>query len=284
MLKILRRLIFAVAAMVMFVQSAGLCQQKTTDENTKALYLFAHQDDEIPIIAKMASSERAGRGVYVIWITDGSGTADPKLREAESRNTMKFIGVPQENLFFLGYQDRYSWKNLDAVLGDVLKLVEKIQPEEITADAYEGGNIDHDVASLMGTLAAARVPSVREHYEFPLYNSYKNNYRVNQFLPRDDSPTLYTKLDGDLLALKIKALDFYPTQAAITTTMKTLIRKDKLKKYGEPYRAVPKYDYTSRPVEETLGYELNKRNPTSFSDWHDAVVPFLEKLEAAEKK
>lgn len=243
-----------------------------------ALYIFAHQDDEMLIIAKMEADVRAGRNVHAIWITDGSGTADPKQRETESRAAMKFIGVPQENLHFLGYQDRYSWKHFDDVYRDVMKLVDDLKPAEITADAYEGGNIDHDVASLMGSLAKERFAYVKAAYEFPLYNTYKNNYRANQFLPRDDSPTLYTKLDDKLLNDKIKALEFYPSQAAITTTLKTLIRKDKLKKYGEPYRAVPKYDYTKRPVDETLGYEANKRNPTSFSDWFGAVTAFFERL------
>lgn len=242
------------------------------------LYIFAHQDDESLIIAKMRQDVRTGRSVHAIWITDGSGTANPALRETESRNVMKHIGVPDENIYFLGYKDRESWKSLDAVLADVLRIAKQIQPAEIVANAYEGGNIDHDVAALMGTIAARTVPGIRAHYEFPLYNSWSGQYQVNKFLPRDDVETLYTELDGELGNLKMNVVDMYPTQADIVDTLKLMIDKKKLKKFGEPYRPVPAYDYTERPMQGALLYEGNARNPVSFSDWLSAVAPFLESL------
>jgi len=36
---------------------------------TSVLYLFAHEDDELSIIAKMASDVRSGKDVHVVWIT-----------------------------------------------------------------------------------------------------------------------------------------------------------------------------------------------------------------------
>ena len=245
-----------------------------------ALYLFAHQDDEALIIAKMAGDLRRGRSVHAIWITDGSGTADPATREAEARGVMARAGVPSENLYFLGYKDRDSWKSLDAVLADVLAVARKIQPVELTANAYEGGNIDHDVASLIGALVAQRVPVIRAHHEFPLYNSYKGQYRVNKFLPFEGAETLYTRLDSELGRLKMDVIEMYPTQAAIVDTLKLLIDKKSLKANGEPYRAAPAYDYRKRPVDEPLGYEANMRNPVSFDDWLSTVIPFLDKLDA----
>lgn len=242
------------------------------------LYIFAHQDDEALIIAKMRSEVRSGRTVHAIWITDGSGTADPALREAEARGVMKRIGVPDAHLHFLGYKDRYSWKSLKEVHADVLRIANQAQPVELVANAYEGGNIDHDVASLMGTLAAKAVPSVKAFFEFPLYNSWKGQYQVNKFIPRDDVETLYTPLDAELGRLKMEVIEMYPTQAEIVDTLKLMIDKNKLKKYGEPYRPAPAYDYLQRPMQGPLLYEGNARNPVSFSDWFSTVAPFLESL------
>jgi LmbE family N-acetylglucosaminyl deacetylase len=245
---------------------------------TVVMYLFAHQDDEALIAAKIATDLRLGRDVHAVWITDGSGTAPADVREAESRAVMRRLGVPPENLVFLGYRDRDSWKHLDAVLDDVLRIVNTLKPAEITANAYEGGNIDHDVASLMAWLASRRALASVTVYEFPLYNTYKSKYQVNVFLPRAGVETLYMPLDDTLLRLKDEVLSNYASQKAIVDALKMIIDKKSLKKHGEPYRLAPAYDYTKRSVDGPLGYELNKRNPVSFDDWSGAVVPFLKKL------
>lgn len=248
------------------------------DPSGPVLYIFAHQDDESLIIAKMRSDARSGRIVHAIWITDGSGTADPVLREAESRGVMKHIGVPDANIHFLGFKDRESWKSLPEVHAAVLRIANAVQPVEIVANAYEGGNIDHDVASLMGTLTAKAVPSVRAFFEFPLYNSWKGQYQVNKFIPHGDAETLYTPLDAELGRLKMEVIEMYPTQAEIVDTLKLMIDKNTLKKYGEPYRPAPAHDYMQRPMQGALLYEGNARNPVSFDDWLSAVGPFLQSL------
>ena len=245
----------------------------------KVIYLFAHEDDEIFILAKMATDLGNGCDVHAVWVTDGSGTADPAIREKESRAAMKMVGLPESNLHFLGYQDRYSYKHLDAVLADVLKIAGD-DTAEITTDAYEGGNIDHDVTNIIGEIVAQRIKSKPVHYEFPLYNTYKHNYRAGLFLPRDDAKTLYTPLDEKLAALKMDALDVYKTQFAIINTIKAVTNKKKAMRDGEPYRVAPKYDYLKPPTDEILGYTVNKRFPLTFDDWLAQVKPFLEKVDA----
>ena len=255
------------------------------DKPETVLYLFAHQDDEIGPAAKMAADVRAGRNVYAVWITDGSGTAEPAVREKESRAAMDFIGVPQENLYFLGYRDRDSWKHLDAEFADILKIATELQPAEITCIAYEGGNIDHDVTSLIASLMPARVESVRAVYEFPLYNSFKGQYRMGEFIPRDDTDTLYTEIDKELYRIKKGMVDKYPSQAAILMALKPLLSKTKLKKKGEPYRVQPEYDYLQSPTVGPVAYEGNKRNPVTFEDdWKPAVAAFLENLKNLEQQ
>jgi len=266
---------------VLAIAGAVCGRAAPADKKESVLYIFAHQDDEIFIIGRMASDARSGREVHAVWVTDGSGTADAAAREKESRASMKLAGIPQENLHFLGYQDRYSWKHLDAAYADIMKIAEALQPVEITTDAYEGGNIDHDVTSLLGSVIAPALASKPVHYEFPLYNTYKGNYRAGKFLPRDESPTLYAKLDDQLANIKIGALDLYPTQMAIINTIKAVTSKKKILKDGEIYRVSPKHDYMKKPVDETLGYELNPRNPMTFEDWKKEVGPFLEKHKAA---
>lgn len=247
------------------------------------LYIFAHQDDELGITAKIASDARQGRAVHVVWLTDGSGAGDPAVREAESRAVMDFLGVPRGNLHFLGYRDRDSWMYLEDIYRDTKNIVAQIQPAEITCIAYEGGNIDHDSTSIITYTVSQRAASVKSVFEFPLYNTYKGQYRVGEFLPRDDTPTLFTKFDKKLFDKKIAVLDMYPSQAALIGALKSFIDKKKMKKHGEPYRAMPRYDYTTPPTEGPIGYEANKRNPVSFEqNWKPAAAAFLKKWESGE--
>jgi LmbE family N-acetylglucosaminyl deacetylase len=247
------------------------------------LYIFAHQDDELGITAKIASDARQGRVVHAVWLTDGSGTADPAVREAESRAVMQYLGVPQENLHFLGYRDRDSWKSLEAIYRDVIKIVAEIHPSEITCIAYEGGNIDHDSTSIITYTVSQRAASVKKVFEYSLYNTYKGQYRMCEFIPRDDTPTLYTKFDRELFDKKLGVLDMYPSQAAIVGALKSFIDKKKMKKLGEPYRAMPAYDYATPPTAGPIGYEADKRNPVSFEqNWKPAATAFLKKWESGE--
>lgn len=271
-------IIAAIVFSVILSSPAMSAEDQARDDAQRVLYIFAHQDDEALIIAKMAYDLHVGKKVYAIWVTDGAGTAPPKIRKQESIAVMKHIGVPVEQLFFLNYPDRDSWKYLDDVLGDVTAIAGELQPAEITSNAYEGGNIDHDVVNLVASITASRLPDRPVHYDFPLYNSYKGSYRVGEFIPFDGAETQYTRLNKYLYNLKNDVLDYYESQAAIIQGLKMFFPKKELKKYGEPYRVAPEYDYRKPPADEAPGYEMNARNPVKFKDWESAVVPFLESL------
>lgn len=277
-----QKMLLSIFTILLSLPLAGFCGEKVeeTKEPEKVLYIFAHQDDEVPILPKLAVDVRNERDVRIIWITDGAGTAPPSVREKESRSVMDMVGIPQDNLYFLGHPDMYSYKHLDMAYRDVMEIAGKHSFVEVTTNAYEGGNIDHDVCSLMGSFVHREIESKPVHYEFPLYNAYKGNYRVAKFIPRDDTETLYVKLDKELAELMISSLDMYPSQAEIIKMLKIFVNKKNLKKKGIPYRVSPKYDYTKPPTDGTLGYELNARSPVTFEEWEEAVAAFLNKLES----
>lgn len=243
------------------------------------LYMFAHQDDEVMVFVKMALDLRKGREVHVVWLTDSSFFEPAEVREQEARNAMKLLGVPQGNLHFLGYPDAEAYKHLEEIYRDALTVAEKIQPAEITSNAFEGGHIDHDVSSLTASLLAKRLPSIKVHYDFPSYNMYENKYQVNRFLPNCDFEILRTPVDDDLIALKLRSLEMYPTQKKTIETLKSIANVDEMMKSGEPYRVAPKYDYTKRPVEPMVAYEVTFPVPLKFEYFRDAVVEFLSKIE-----
>ncbi|MFH1537696.1 MAG: PIG-L family deacetylase [bacterium] len=245
----------------------------------KVLYVFAHQDDEVMVFVKMALDIRRGREVHALWLTDSAFYEPAEVREQESRNAMKLLGLTHENLHFLGYPDAQAYKHLENIFRDASAVAEKLQPVEITSNAFEGGHIDHDAASLIASLIAGRLPCCKVHYEFPSYNMYGNRYRVNEFLPGDDCETLRTPVDDELIGLKLKSLEMYPTQAHVIETLKSIANVEEMMKSGEPYRVSPAHDYTKRPVEPLVAYEVTFPVPLKFEYFRDAAVELLRKIE-----
>lgn len=95
-------------------------------EGERLLVLSPHPDDESLACAGMIQQVLAGGGqVYIVWLTSGDGfewdvqlverTLRPRglaslelgrLRMREARSAAEILGVPLQNLYFLGYPDR----------------------------------------------------------------------------------------------------------------------------------------------------------------------------------
>lgn len=238
----------------------------------RALYVFAHQDDEMDVAAKIVTDLRGGADVTCVWVTDGSHGGPPDLREKESRAVMDLLGVPQDRLIFLGFEDQNTYKHLEEIAEAFLGVAKAVQPHDIMSHAYEGGNIDHDAVSLAASIAARAVRAV--HYEFPDNNVYNGVTRVFEFLPDGRSETLYTPMDRDLFAIKMKTFRMYPTQAASLHLYELGMDKKKMKTLGEPYRVAPDYDYLSPPAAE-LRYEATSKGQATYAMWRDAVAVYF---------
>lgn len=267
--------IFIIAAVLAAISFSGQASAEEIAAPGRALYVFAHQDDEICIAAKMKSDVIAGKEITVVWITNGDKAGDPVAREQESREAMEFIGAPQERLHFLGYGDSYAVQNMIPAYARILEIASETQPDEIVSNAYEGGHIDHDTAHFVANMVSRGMKNNPPHYEFPLYNAYKGTYQVGKFIPRDNVETLATQVNDEIAKAKVGIINFYPSQKAILLPLTKLVSKKRLKKKGEPYRLVPDYDYAEPPTEGTLGYELpGSRIEHSFSEFKEAVMEF----------
>jgi LmbE family N-acetylglucosaminyl deacetylase len=243
-----------------------------------ALYVFAHQDDEIFILGKMWAEVRQGREVHAIWITDGAKAVRPGHaweREKESRSVMERIGVPQDRLHFLGFPDTESFKHLAAVLDRVMGIADSRPFAEATSPAYEGGNIDHDAAAFVVAQVAAESRSRPVHWEFPLYNYYQDRRQIGIFLPHPQTEIHFFPLDKDLQRFVHEILAHsYHTQWLLLKAMEVAGHEKALLKQGEPFRRAPQYDFLKPPVDGRPGYEISGRHRASFAEWSRAVTDF----------
>lgn len=146
---------------------------------TTDIYLFPHQDDEYGAFEAMRRSLRAGNGIAAFFLTDGAYYGGPELtkkRDVESRRVLERLGVPAEDIHFLGTEaqitDGRLVHQLPRVFQEVTtRLAGKSGPFRVFGPAWEGGNMDHDAAHLLARRLYREFGRNGELLCFPIYNS-----------------------------------------------------------------------------------------------------------------
>jgi|GEM_PF-1205784 len=242
------------------------------------LYLFAHQDDELLAMNKLILDVKAGTDVHVVWITDGGKSANPARRQQESRKVMKLVGVPEQNLHFLGFPDQESHHYLREAYKQVVALQQDNTFAQVVSPAYEGGNIDHDVAAFLAAQLAGLSPSHPIHIDYPLYNRYHGYRRVGIFLPGHESEAHYLTMDNETRNVVKTAIKEYRSERIPLWLMFLVADKQAFLDHGAPYRLSPAYDFRQRPSDEPCDYEKSFFHHASFQEWQKSVTDFLKML------
>ena len=142
-----------------------------------SLFLFPHQDDEFGVFFQIEREQAAGRSVYCVYVTDGSNTADPHRRNAESRAVLEKLGVPADNIIFLGSKLQISDGQLHTQVKKFLRWFGSFfdaypSVHACFIPAWEGGHPDHDMlhAATVKLLGWRNQLDIARQY--PLYNGY----------------------------------------------------------------------------------------------------------------
>jgi LmbE family N-acetylglucosaminyl deacetylase len=128
-----------------------------------ALFVFAHQDDELAIATRI---ERE-RNAICVFLTDGG---NPTVRDAESRDVLTRLGV--DDFHFLGADipDGTLVEHLESAYAHLTAAMEQKRIDEVLTLAWEGGHQDHDAAHLVAVaFAQSRNVPCRE---FALYRGF----------------------------------------------------------------------------------------------------------------
>lgn len=135
-----------------------------------ALFVLAHQDDEIAMATRMRRLLREGWMISVVYLTDGGR---PEVRDDESRRALECIGADLGRVHFIGSEERIP----DGALVDHLGRASRLLEERITdaVDAiyclsWEGGHHDHDASHLVAVEFAVRHGLAGSCFEMPLYH------------------------------------------------------------------------------------------------------------------
>jgi LmbE family N-acetylglucosaminyl deacetylase len=188
------------------------------DGGEGALFVFAHQDDEVPVLPRIAFERARGARVRCVYLTDGAGSVPAAVRDAESLGVLAQLGVGAADVGFLGGAHRIADGRLAYETERALELLRadaaaRPAPARIYTPDWEGGHADHDACHVVA-LALARELGVADVFAYSLYNAYRRPrgfFRVTSFVPAS-APLLRRKLALGEALMPVRALARYPSQ------------------------------------------------------------------------
>jgi len=158
------------------------------------LFLFAHPDDEVAILAWIAHLVAQNAAVRCVWMHS------TPVRESESRAVMARVGVV--DLHFHQLPDG----GLVDSLGELCAVVHaQGQWDRVVTMAYEQGHLDHDSVNFAANRAYAG-----HVLEFPMYWAYYRGFmHLNEFA---NGPHEVRHLPEEGQQLKREAIRMFPSQ------------------------------------------------------------------------
>jgi len=140
------------------------------------LFLLAHQDDEFGVFFEIEKTLANGGRVICVYLTDGAARVPTSQRNEESVAILKELGVPNEDVHFLGaalevpdghlveHLER-AYRAIEAQLPDLGKI------DRVVVHAWEGGHQDHDAAHLVGVALARSLECLEASRQFASYRA-----------------------------------------------------------------------------------------------------------------
>jgi LmbE family N-acetylglucosaminyl deacetylase len=217
------------------------------------LFVFAHQDDDLPYSGLL---QRAQRHAQVVWVTNGDGLAPAanmgleeyaELRNGEAVAALRMLGYERGQLHFLGHSELFFYplfidlKNArddESVPGPIRAgavataraIQESLRPLIEEADvvwtlAWQGGHPEHDLTHYF-TVRTVREVEAATGRTIPIYElpAYELTVAVPlRFAPWHRSERHRITLTSREMTRKEAAFSAYRSQVKLTALFKRLI-------------------------------------------------------------
>lgn len=213
-------------------------------QDKRVMFVFAHQDDELPYVGLI---HRAPFQSRFLWVTNGDGLAEGSglspgdyadARRLETTMAMGCIGVSKDQMRFLDHSEVAIYRNFTKVAdpsasqhevrgffrnigAQVTAEIKAFGPDIVYTLAWQGGHPEHDLVHL-ATRAALRGNRETLLFELPEYELA--NTVLLRFPPWRRSSVHQIQLSARELKLKHRVFNCYPTQARGLHQIRTALR------------------------------------------------------------
>jgi LmbE family N-acetylglucosaminyl deacetylase len=154
----------------------------------RKIIVFAPHPDDETFGCGGTIAKRIGEGydVLVVVMTDGRNAflkvlgiaSDPmpqelkEIRKEEVTRATKILGVPEENLLFLDFEDGTLERNEDEAKRKVIKILRDNVPVEVYFTCEKDVNIDHRVTSRIVTDSIKELGLDTAKYQYSIVRKY----------------------------------------------------------------------------------------------------------------
>lgn len=189
--------------------------------------IWAHPDDELSSSGTMAKLVKNANKVILVFLTSGNkGSRDlemtaerlARIRRQEDIEANKVLGIPEENLIFLGYDDgMLEYVPEKELVEKVCRLIRLYRPDAISC--FDPGDrvvswhkTDHRMAAKVA-LDAARAAAYHLYFPHHLINENLQPFTVVDFFFRGGAAEPNFRVDvTDMAELRAEAFTKHTSQ------------------------------------------------------------------------
>jgi len=245
-----------------------------------ALFVLAHQDDEVFLSTRIERERRSGHVVWCAFLTDGRARgADSARRNAESRRVLGRLAVDPDHVLFAGSEqgipDGDLPHHLEASLGVLSGRLAGVAVERVYTTAYEGGHQDHDAAHLVALAFAGARGLIGRTWQAPTYNGFRMPWRLFRVQQPLAGPRrrCIRRLDARAALHHALLPAHYPSQWSAWMGLWPGLALERLALRRETLLAVDLARARRRPHEGPLLYE--RRTAWTYAAFATAAAPFI---------
>jgi LmbE family N-acetylglucosaminyl deacetylase len=159
------------------------------------LAIGAHPDDiELGCSATLSRLKKQGCKIYLLILSKGEASGDPKIREKECEKSAELLGA--EKLFFGGLEDTKISDGVETI-NVIDKIIEEVNADIIYTHSAKDTHQDHRKVAYASLSAGRRIKKIF---------MYESPRAFREFLPQ-----IYVDVD-DEIQLKNELISLFPSQ------------------------------------------------------------------------
>jgi len=157
-------------------ETSDNCAKDCMVDPEKAAFVFAHKGDELGALGRIQDLLGAGAAVYVFYLTFDETPIEKYYNGDPATLSVASLGVPADWIY--PYENYIEWGVVTGNHEAVDRLTQHfvtLQPSSIYVPQLCGGELEDELAHVVGVWAAKRAKVFPKYYEVP---SRSNYYRM----------------------------------------------------------------------------------------------------------